>query len=441
MLNNVTASPLTEGFTALNLIDPLCRAVHAQGYTVPTPIQNQAIPHLLEGSDLLGCAQTGTGKTAAFALPILQRLAGDRKHPGPRRVRALILAPTRELAVQIGDSFGEYGRYLKMSHALVFGGVKPGPQIKALSRGVDILVATPGRLLDLLNQGHVKLDNIEVFVLDEADRMLDMGFLPDIQKIYGMVPEQRQSMLFSATFPDEVMRFTKRFLNSPVTVSVTPSAMPVEKIDQRIHFVDRENKAALLNSFLQNEPTSRALIFTRTKHGANRVANNLRKTGIKAGIIHGNKSQAARLQALATFRSGKASVLVATDVAARGLDIDGITHVINYDLPMEAESYVHRIGRTGRAGAEGIAISYCDAGERATLRQIERQINRSVTVDEDHPFHSTKVEKSQGDVRRKSRNAGSRKSGNGKSRVRKPQRGPRKSGGTTTVFSSSRRKR
>ena len=243
MLNNATATP--QGFNALNLIDPLCRAVHAQGYTVPTPIQNQAIPHLLEGRDLLGCAQTGTGKTAAFALPILQRLASNKNHPGPRGVRALILAPTRELAVQIGDSFYEYGRYLKTSQALVFGGVKPSPQIKALSRGVDILVATPGRLLDLMNQGFIKLDNIEVLVLDEADRMLDMGFLPDIRKICGKVPAKRQTMLFSATFPDEVMHLTEQFLSSPVTVTVTPPQVMVEKIDQRIHFVDRENKAAL----------------------------------------------------------------------------------------------------------------------------------------------------------------------------------------------------
>lgn len=440
MLNNATATP--QGFSALNLIDPLCRAVHAQGYTVPTPIQNQAIPPLLEGRDLLGCAQTGTGKTAAFALPILQRLASNKNHPGPRGVRALILAPTRELAVQISDSFGEYGRYLKMTQALVFGGVKPGPQIKALSRGVDILVATPGRLLDLMNQGFIKLDNVEVFVLDEGDRMLDMGFLPDMRKIRGKVPAKRQTMLFSATFPNEVMRLTEEFLNSPVTVTVTPPKVMVENIDQRIHFVDRENKAALLESFMQNEPTSRTLVFTRTKHGANRVANNLRKIGVMAGIIHGNKSQSARLQALATFRSGKASVLVATDIAARGLDIHGITHVINYDLPIEAESYIHRIGRTGRAGAEGIAISYCDAGERGYLRQIERQINRSVTVDADHPFHSTKVESAQGDVPRKSRNGGggNRKPGNGRSRARRPQHGSKKSGGATVVFSSRNRR-
>lgn len=441
MLNTVTEAPLTEGFKTLNLIDPICRAVHSEGYTVPTPIQNKAIPHLLDGRDMLGCAQTGTGKTAAFALPILQRLADNPKHPGRKGVRALVLAPTRELAVQIEESFRVYGRNLKMHRALVFGGVKQGPQVKALSRGVDIVVATPGRLLDLFNQGFLRLDLIEVLVLDEADRMLDMGFLPDIRKILAAIPQNRQTMLFSATLSKEITTLAHKFLTDPVKVSVTPPSSTVDKIDQRILFVDRENKSALLESFLQDKADSRTLIFTKTKHGANRVASQLAKKRIHAGTIHGNKSQSARLQALESFRSGKARVLVATDIAARGLDIDGITHVINYDLPMEAESYVHRIGRTARAGATGIAISFCDAGDRSYLRRIEKQIDRPVSVDTDHPFHSSKVE-AQGESRRGGRKTfgGNGRPSNGKSQSRRPQRGGPK-GKSTRSFSKGKRTR
>jgi len=440
MLNTVTAPPLTEGFKTLNLIDPICRAVLSEGYSVPTPIQSQAIPHLLDGRDIMGCAQTGTGKTAAFALPILQRLDANRKPIGRRSVRSLILAPTRELAVQIEESFRIYGRNLKMHRALVFGGVKQGPQVKALSRGVDILVATPGRLLDLFNQGFLRLDSIEVLVLDEADRMLDMGFLPDIRKILAAIPVQRQTMLFSATMSKEISQLAHKFLKDPVKVSVTPPSSTVDKIDQRILFVDRENKSALLESFLMEAADSRTLIFTKTKHGANRVASQLAKKRIHAGTIHGNKSQSARLQALESFRSGKARVLVATDIAARGLDIDGITHVINYDLPMEAESYVHRIGRTARAGATGIAISFCDAGDRTYLRRIEKQIDRPVSVDVNHPYHSEKVE-AQGESRGGDRKfgGGKRKPGNGKSFSRRPQRGPKSK--STRAFSKSNRGR
>ena len=381
----------TVGFDALNLAEPICRAVRGEKYDTPTPIQQQAIPHLIQGRDLLGCAQTGTGKTAAFALPILHRLSEKRPAPGSKGPRALILTPTRELASQISDSFRIYGKHLSLKQAVVYGGVSPKPQISALRRGVDILIATPGRMIDLYNQRCLRLDQIEVFVLDEADRMLDMGFLPDIKKIYAMTPDNRQSMLFSATLPDDILRLTKQFLNDPVKVTVSPPASTVDRIDQRVLFVDRENKGALLESVLQGDGIHRALVFSRTKHGANRIVKNLGKAKIKADSIHGNKSQAARMDALRQFRAGKVQVLVATDIASRGLDVDGITHVINYELPNEAESYVHRIGRTARAGATGIALSFCDAGEKGYLHNIERTINQLVTVIDDHPFHSESI--------------------------------------------------
>ena len=380
----------TTGFAALNLSEPICRAVLGEKYDTPTPIQQKSIPHLLEGKDLLGCAQTGTGKTAAFALPILHRLSESRQ-PGSKGPRALILTPTRELASQISDSFRVYGKHLKLKQAVVYGGVSPKPQISALRRGVDILIATPGRMIDLYQQRCLRLDQIEVFVLDEADRMLDMGFLPDIKKIYAMTPDNRQSMLFSATLPDDILRLTKQFLKDPVQVSVNPPASTVDRIDQRVLFVDRENKGALLNSVLQEDSIHRALVFSRTKHGANRIVKNLGKAQIKADSIHGNKSQAARMDALRKFRAGKVRVLVATDIASRGLDVEGITHVINYELPNEAESYVHRVGRTARAGATGVALSFCDAGEKGYLHNIERTINRVVTVIDDHPFHSESI--------------------------------------------------
>ncbi len=391
MLNQSVPASIAAGFDTLNLISPIRRAVSEEKYTLPTPIQMEAIPHLLQGRDLLGCAQTGTGKTAAFALPILQRLAKYKEKPRPKEVRALILTPTRELALQIDESFHVYGRYLKFNQAVVFGGVRPQTQIRALSRGVDILVATPGRLLDLFNQGRLRMDLIDVFVLDEADRMLDMGFLPDVKKIVAAIPANRQTMMFSATLPDEIVRLTHKFLNNPIKVSVSPPASTVDKVDQRILFVDRENKGALLKSILEDESIQRALIFTRTKHGANRVAKLLTKNRIRTEAIHGNKSQSARMLALNKFRSGHARVLVATDIASRGLDVDGITHVINYELPKEAEIYVHRIGRTARAGATGVALSFCDAEERGYLRMIERTINQNVTVDKDHPYHSDTV--------------------------------------------------
>lgn len=391
MLTQSVPTSIPGGFDTLNLISPICRAVNEEKYTSPTPIQTEAIPHLLQGRDLLGCAQTGTGKTAAFALPILQRLAEYKDRPKHKEVRSLILTPTRELAHQIEESFRVYGRYLKFNQAVVFGGVSPKAQIRSLARGVDVLVATPGRLLDLYNQGCMNLDKVSVFVLDEADQMLDMGFLPDVKKIFATIPDTRQTVLFSATLPSEIVRLTQHFLNDPIKISVAPPSSTVNKVEQRIMFVDRDNKSALLESILEDESVYRVLVFTRTKHGANRIAKTLSKKRIRTEAIHGNKSQAARMQALNKFRAGHVRVLVATDVASRGLDVDGITHVINYELPKEAESYVHRIGRTARAGASGIALSFCDSEERGYLRTIERTINQTVTVDKDHAFHSESI--------------------------------------------------
>lgn len=391
------AVPLTlNGFDALNLISPLCRAVKDEEYTSPTPIQMQAVPHLLEGRDLLGCAQTGTGKTAAFALPILQRLKENYQPAGKKGVRSLILTPTRELAVQISESFEVYGRYLDLKQAVVYGGVRQEKQVKALRHGVDILVATPGRLLDLFNQKCLRLDKVEIFVLDEADRMLDMGFLPDVKKIHSYITKNSQTMLFSATMPVEIQRLTKTFLKDPVKVEVTPPSSTVDKIDQRVLFVDRENKGALLKSMLEDVSIERALIFARTKHGANKIVKNLSKGKIKADAIHGNKSQAARIDALNKFKTGKVRVLVATDIASRGIDVDGITHVINYELPNEPESYVHRIGRTARAGAAGMALSLCDQGELGYLRKIEHATNKSVEMEGDHIYHSEAIASKRG---------------------------------------------
>jgi ATP-dependent RNA helicase RhlE len=388
---NFLMKSITSGFNTLNLSEPICRAVLGEKYATPTPIQQQTIPHLLEGRDLLGCAQTGTGKTAAFALPILHRLSEGVNTRRLKSPRALILTPTRELAAQISDSFRVYGKYLDLRQAVVYGGVSPKPQVSALRRGVDILIATPGRMIDLYQQRCFHLDKIEVFVLDEADRMLDMGFLPDIKKIYAMTPNKRQSMLFSATLPDDILRLTKQFLKDPVKISVNPPSSTVDRIDQSVLFVDRENKGPLLESVLQDNDIHRALVFSRTKHGANRIVKNLGKAQIKADSIHGNKSQAARMEALRKFRSGKVQVLVATDIASRGLDVEGITHVINYELPNEAECYVHRVGRTARAGAKGVALSFCDAGEKGYLHNIERTIKRVVTVIDDHPYHSQSI--------------------------------------------------
>ena len=392
MLANASVQAVQSGFETLNLISPICKVLREEKYVLPTPIQEQAIPYLVEGRDLLGCAQTGTGKTAAFALPLLQWLEKNREIVRPKSVRTLILAPTRELAAQISESIRVYGRYLKIKQAVIYGGVRPTLQIRALSRGVDVLVATPGRLLDLLNQRQLRLDNVGVLVLDEADRMLDMGFLPDIKKICKVIPTKRQTMLFSATLPAEIVKLSKEFLNDPIQVTVTPPSSTVKKIEQKVLFVDRENKPALLESVLEEDQSIyRVLIFTRTKHGADRVAKRLIKLKIPTEAIHGNKSQPARLKALDKFRSGRVRVLVATDIASRGLDVDGITHVINYDLPKETENYVHRIGRTARAGMEGIALSFCDAGEKSYLRRIETEIGRPLNVDQAHPFHDESI--------------------------------------------------
>ena len=373
-------------FSELGLIDPLVRAVEAEGYQTPTPIQVQSIPPLLAGRDLLGCAQTGTGKTAAFALPLLQRLSTEVRTTGLRHVRVLVLAPTRELAHQIQDSFRTYGRNLPLKSTVIYGGVGQNPQVKAMQAGVDVLVATPGRLWDLMGQGHVKLDRLEAFVLDEADRMLDMGFIHDVRRIVAKLPARRQTMLFSATMPTEILHLTATLLHDPVRVEVTPVASTAERIEQRVLFVRQADKRALLEHLLADPAVERALVFTRTKHGANRVAEHLEHASVPAQAIHGNKSQNARQRALDEFKSGRVRVLVATDIAARGIDIDGISHVINYDMPVEPEAYVHRIGRTARAGAVGVAWSLCDHDERQHLRSIERVIRQPVPVEGEHPF-------------------------------------------------------
>jgi ATP-dependent RNA helicase RhlE len=381
--------PVISSFESLGLVETLVRSVHAEGYTDPTPIQLAAVPHVLAGRDLLGCAQTGTGKTAAFALPILQRLAAapprrDRSRP----LRALVLSPTRELAAQIGESFSRYGRHTGLTQTVIFGGVGQDAQARTLHRGVDILVATPGRLLDLMSQGLVGLASIEVFVLDEADRMLDMGFLPDVRRVVAALPRKRQTLFFSATMPEAIQSLADGMLIDPVRVAVTPIASTAERIEQSVYMVERGNKRALLEHLLQSANIERALVFTRTKHGANRVAEQLMRASIQAEAIHGNKSQNARTRALDHFKTGTTRVLVATDIAARGIDIDGISHVINYELPNIPESYVHRIGRTARAGASGIALSFCDSEERAFLRDIEKLIRAQVPRVVDHPFRS-----------------------------------------------------
>ncbi len=373
-------------FSDLQLIDPISRAVREEGYTIPTPIQAEAIPHLLEGRDLLGCAQTGTGKTAAFALPILQYLAANDPHN--QRIRALVLTPTRELAAQIDESFRAYGRHLDLHTTVVFGGVGQANQEKALRKGIQILVATPGRLLDLMGQGIVRLDHLEIFVLDEADRMLDMGFIHDVKRVIAALPTERQSLFFSATMPPPVARLAASLLTDPVRVEVVPQATPAERINQRLMYVDKANKKELLGELIEEEEMGRTLVFTRTKHMANKLAQHLQRLGVSAGAIHGNKSQTARTQALAGFKDGSIRVLVATDIAARGIDVEGITHVINYDLPNEPESYVHRIGRTARAGAEGEALSLCSGEERVYVTDIERLIGMRIPVITDQPYHS-----------------------------------------------------
>jgi ATP-dependent RNA helicase RhlE len=389
----LSPSPPTtlQTFSDLALIEPLLRAVTAEGYSTPTPIQLAAIPHVLAGRDLIGCAQTGTGKTAAFALPILQDLATAGPPPRPRHPRVLVLTPTRELATQIGDSFAAYGRYTPLRYTVIFGGVGQAPQVAALRAGVDVLVATPGRLLDLMGQRIVNLELVRIFVLDEADRMLDMGFIHDVRRVIERLPTRRQTLLFSATMPLEIQRLAASILKEPIQVGAgRPVSTAADNIDQSIYFVEKADKRSLLEHLLEDPGITRALVFTRTKHGANRVTEHLRKARVVAGVIHGNKSQGAREQALADFKSGRARVLVATDIAARGIDIEDVSHVINFDLPNIAESYVHRIGRTARAGASGIALSFCDTDEREYLRDIERLVRARLRIVHEHPFRSAR---------------------------------------------------
>jgi len=378
-------------FSGLGLIEPLLRAVAEEGYTTATPIQVGAIPLLLQGRDMLGLAQTGTGKTAAFTLPILQHLFQNKKRVAAKSPRALILTPTRELALQIADSFSTYGRHLPIRRTVVHGGVGQSPQIAALTRGVEVLIATPGRLLDLMAQNHCKLDAIEFFVLDEADRMLDMGFIRDVRKVVAVMAKQRQTLLFSATMPEAVTELANSILNNPERIEVTPQSTTVERINQRVLFVDRADKRRLLADLLLDSKVERTIVFARTKHGADRVAEHLKKAGIAADAIHGDKSQSARVRALESFRAGELRALVATDIAARGIDVDGISHVINFDLPNEPESYVHRIGRTARAGSDGSAVSFCDHEEVGYLKDIEKTIRQPIPIDNTHPFHAVDV--------------------------------------------------
>jgi ATP-dependent RNA helicase RhlE len=374
-------------FKQLDLIEPILNALQTEGYEHPTPIQKASIPVILNGHDLLGCAQTGTGKTAAFALPIIQKLSLSNRNQGnPRKVKALIVTPTRELAIQIDESFANYGKNTSLTHAVIFGGVNQNPQIGQLKSGVDVLVATPGRLLDLHNQGYIHLGNLEIFVLDEADRMLDMGFIHDVKRIIKLIPAKRQTLFFSATMPNSIMALANSILTNPKRVEVTPIATTAETVHQDLYYVDTANKKDLLIHTLQNREIESALVFTRTKHGADKVVKFLSKENIKAEAIHGNKSQNARQRALQNFKDRTTRVLVATDIAARGIDIDDISMVINYEIPNIPETYVHRIGRTGRAGLSGKAISFCDLEERAYIKDIHKLIGLEIPVVEDHPF-------------------------------------------------------
>jgi ATP-dependent RNA helicase RhlE len=374
-------------FQDLELIEPIRKALQEEGYTTPTPIQAKAIPIILQQRDLLGCAQTGTGKTAAFAIPMLQLLQNNPAQRYDRtKIRSLILTPTRELAIQIGESFAAYGRYTNIKHTVIFGGVGQKPQTDALQRGVDVLIATPGRLLDLINQGFIKLGQLEQFVLDEADRMLDMGFVHDVKKVIKLLPNKRQSLFFSATMPPAIVTLANTILTNPAKVEVTPVSSTADTIKQSVFFVDKSDKNSLLLHILKDSSIATALVFTRTKHGADKVVKVLRKAGVTSEAIHGNKSQNARQNALKNFKSQTTRVLVATDIAARGIDVDDLTHVINYEIPNIPETYVHRIGRTGRAGAKGTAFSFCDADERPYLKDIHKLISKNIPVVKDHPY-------------------------------------------------------
>lgn len=376
-------------FSQFDLIDPIQRALADQKYKTPTPIQARTVPAALLGRDVLGCAQTGTGKTAAFALPILNRLEKRNRKAKPNQPFALLLAPTRELAIQIGESCATYGARLKLRHAVVYGGVSQHQQVRAMNQGIHILVATPGRLLDLMNQGFIELGSLEVFVLDEADRMLDMGFLPDLKRIISCLPRERQSLFFSATMAPKITELAQQLLRKPVSVNITTGSRSVAKIQQQVMYVDRDNKQSTLRNVLQTNGVDRAIVFTRTKRRASNVADKLVRSGIKATAIHGDKSQHARQHALSEFRNNHVQVLVATDVAARGIDVDGVTHVVNFDMPEDPENYLHRIGRTGRAGADGVALSFCTSAEGAELRAIEKHIGKKVQPAENQPPRQT----------------------------------------------------
>lgn len=376
-------------FKELKIIEPILSALSAEGYTNPTPIQAQAIPHVLQDKDLLGCAQTGTGKTAAFAIPVLQQL---NKNPNrDKHIKCLVLTPTRELAIQIGDSFTAYGKNLPLKHTVIFGGVPQGKQVHKIRSGVDILIATPGRLLDLMQQRHISLSNISMLVLDEADRMLDMGFIHDVKKVLAKVPAKRQTLFFSATMPPEIQKLSASILRNPAQVTVTPVSSTVEVIQQSVYFVDKKEKKGLLLHILQDRSITRSLVFSRTKHGADKLVKELVKNKIPAAAIHGNKTQNARQRALNDFKNNRIRVLVATDIAARGIDIDELPHVINFELPEVPETYVHRIGRTGRAGADGVAISFCNADERDYLKGIEKLTGVKIPVVEDHPYPAKEI--------------------------------------------------
>jgi ATP-dependent RNA helicase RhlE len=413
-----------KSFDDIELIKPLRRALAEEQYETPTPIQAKTIPPALEGADILGSAQTGTGKTAAFSLPILNQLGSENRRAVPGRPFVLVLAPTRELAIQIGESLDTYGRHLKLRTTLVFGGVNQLRQVKSLRRGSHILVATPGRLLDLMQQGHIELDLLEMFVLDEADRMLDMGFLPDLKRIIRELPEERQSLFFSATLPPKIVQLSQQLLLDPVRVNIAPKSRSVDKIAQSILWLERAEKQSKLQEILEGEDVGRVIVFTRTKRGANTVERKLKQQGVKAAAIHGNKSQPARQRTLEGFRSNRVKVLVATDVAARGIDVDEVTHVINYDLPTDPESYVHRIGRTGRAGAEGIAITFCTDDQRRELRDIEKFVGKNLSGDQ--PSERS------GGKRSGNKRAGNKRAGNKNAGARPPQaasKGKRRAGG------------
>lgn len=428
-------------FKELNIIEPVLKALINEGYSIPTPIQEQAIPILLTGRDVLGCAQTGTGKTAAFSIPIIQKLysnieenSNGKGKKQKRRIKALVLTPTRELASQIGDSFTSYGKFTPLKHAVVFGGVSQRPQTEVLRQGIDILVATPGRLLDLINQGYINLKEVEFFVLDEADRMLDMGFITDIQKVIKIIPQERQTLLFSATMPDEISDLAATLLHEPVRIDITPEAATVDLIDQHLYFAGREDKTSLLIDLLNDKNVETALVFSRTKHGAEKLSQSLVRSGINADCIHGNKSQSARQKSLLNFKRRKTRVLVATDIAARGIDVSQISHVFNYNLPEDPETYVHRIGRTGRAGHDGVAFSFCDSSELGLLKSIQKIIGKDIPVNHEHDYECQvclqKVERAQISTRaprsgRRQKDSGSWESGNSRE-----TRGSRNNSGT-----------